>query len=127
MLAFVANADVTLITLRNTKALVGSRTMIDKGPYWYSHGQFRHSANVIAMIVSNQQIIDLADARSFRHGRYTRGVPFSWETGIDEHGFPGGGDKKRRLPALDINEVDVQCIMPLRPDDRREQKCRECC
>ena len=96
MPGLIAHACIGLIALWHAKSLFGARAMIDEGLNGQPLGEFRHSPNVIAMIVRDQQVIDLADARVFRRGGNTSRVPFPRKTGITRCSAP---------PLLEVNEA----------------------
>src|SRR6202163_1124802 len=74
-------------------------------------GQFREPAKMIAMPVSNDQVIDLRNAGVFQSGddafSITNGAR-SHVPSVDEDRLTRGGHKKHRITALDINNIDVQ-------------------
>ena len=84
--------------------------VVDKRLHRQAPDHFGHAAEMVAVEMRNQQVVQLADARvaggrqdAIRIAVGEPGVP-----GVDEHRLSGGRDDQRGLPALDVDEVDVQ-------------------
>ena len=79
-----------------------------------AHGNLRHqlgeSANVVCMVVGQQQVIDLAHARIFGRGYDAVSIQavVPCPAGIDQQRLPCRGDKERRLTAVHIDEVNLE-------------------
>ena len=75
--------------------------------------QFGQAAEVIAMPVRDDQMIDLLEAGVF-HGRHdSRGVSRRLRAGIagvDEQRFARRRNEERRIAALHIDDIDVECL-----------------
>ena len=71
-------------------------------------GKLGNAAGMIAMIVGNYQVVDLANARSFGRRGNPEGIAIviARITGIDEHRFTAGRDVEGRLAALDVDSVN---------------------
>jgi hypothetical protein len=84
--------------------------VIDESAYRHALQELRESANVVSMVMGQQQIIDLAHARVFGCGGNAPGIEsvVPCPPGIDQQGLPCRGNKERRLTAVDVDEVDQQ-------------------
>ena len=84
--------------------------MIDERAHFDSIHQLRHSADMIAVIVSDQNIIELLDAGLVGGRQDAIGVAafVSRPAGIDQQRLPRWADNQRRLPALDVDEINLQ-------------------
>jgi len=84
--------------------------MIDEGPHLHLRRQLRCAANVIAMVVGDQRVVDLLHARGFcRRSDAIRVAPTEpRKAGIDEERLARRRHDERRLPAFDVDEVDLQ-------------------
>ena len=75
-------------------------------------GQFREAAKMIAMPVSNDQVIDLRNAGVFQSGHDAFGIANgarSHVPRVNQDRLTRGGNKEHRIAALDIDDIDVQC------------------
>ncbi len=74
--------------------------------------QFRHAAEMVAMPVRGDQIVDLGqtgvagrrhDALGVAHRRVGRHI-----AGIDQHRLARGRNEQRRLAAFDVDHINIQ-------------------
>ena len=86
--------------------------VIDERAHRHARQELRETANVVSMIVGQQQIIDLAHARVFGRGGNAAGIEsvVPCPSGIDQQRLSCGGDKERRLTTVDVDEVDLQIM-----------------
>src|ERR1700693_3567101 len=87
------------------------RAMIDELLNRDAGGQFRQSAKMIAMPVSDDQVIDLRNAGVFQCGHDAFGIANgagSHVPRVDEDRFTRRGHKQHRIAALDIYDINVQ-------------------
>ena len=74
-------------------------------------GQFGHAAEVIAMPVRGNEVVDLRQTGILGSFENSPGIAHgvgTAVTGIDEHGFPGGAYKQGRVAAFNIDDVDLK-------------------
>ena len=74
-----------------------------------------NSADVIAVIVGDQDIIELLAGRLDGCGDDAVGIAtfVAWPTGIDQQRFARWAHDQSRLPALDVDEVNLQRLLKL--------------
>ncbi len=84
--------------------------MVEKGANLDSIHQLRNSANMIAMVVRNQDIIDLREAGLMRGSQDPIGVAafISRPAGIDEQRLSRWTHHQSRLPAFHVDEIYLQ-------------------
>jgi hypothetical protein len=90
-------------------AVVHERADLDAG------SKLGGSAHVIAVIVSNDHVIELVETFSFRGREDTIGISpvESRPSRIDQHGLTARIHEQCRLAALHVNEIDVQGLRRL--------------
>src|SRR6202142_3523325 len=71
-------------------------------------GEFEIAADVIAVVVGDQQVVELLDACRLRHLDDAVRIAGAVVAGIDQYGLPARGDEQRGLAALGVYVVDVQ-------------------
>ena len=84
--------------------------------------QLGQAADVIGMEVSGDQVVDLFDPGLLHCGHDAIGVTDGGGTGvsrIDEHRLARRRNPQLRISALDIDDIDVQCLR--RPGLRDDQ------
>ena len=86
------------------------RPVVHKRTHLHSLHQLRNAANVIAMIVSDQDIIEPSNARLVSGSQDPIGIaPFiSRPTCVDQQRLPARTHQQSRLPPLDIDEINLQ-------------------
>ena len=84
--------------------------MIDERAHGNLLHQLRHATGVVGMIVGQQHIVDLAHARVFGGCGNAFGVKavVPCPSGIDQQRLPCRGYEERRLPAVHVDEIDLQ-------------------
>ena len=84
-------------------------TVVEECAHLDSVDQLRDAAYVIAVIVGNQDIIQLLDAGLMRGGDDAVGIAtfVAWPTGIDQQRLARWAHDQSRLPALDVDEVNL--------------------
>ena len=85
--------------------------MIDKFPNRDLRGQFRQPPKVITMPMSHNQVVNLLKACIFDRGNNATGVARSRSAriaGVDQQRFARGRNEKRRVPAFDIDDINLQ-------------------
>ena len=76
--------------------------------------KLRHTAYVVVVIVSDQHVVDVAEARALRSCDNAIGVAVVIRpASVDQQRLSRGGDEERRLPTLYIDEVDLQLTVAL--------------
>jgi hypothetical protein len=90
-------------------------------------GELSDAAYVIAVIVGDDEVIDLLHAGSF--GDVCDAISISaveaWPAGIDEHGLSTGAYEQGRLSALDIDGIDLKAGLSLSECADCEEQDRE--
>src|SRR6185312_357073 len=73
-------------------------------------GKLGDAADVVNVIVSDEEVVDLADASLLAEGQNAVGVAAVGRgpAGVDEQAFAGGGDEEGCLTAFDVGEVDFE-------------------
>lgn len=85
------------------------RSVIDEGSDRNSLRQSGNSADVIYMVMRDQQIVDAMEASLFRRSKDAIGaLPVVGPSRIDQQRPLGRGDKQSGLAAFDVDEVDGQ-------------------
>src|SRR5882757_4025193 len=86
--------------------------MVDESSDRDAIDQLGYSARMIVVIVSEQHVIDLLDAREFRSSQYSICIATSIvrPAGIDQQRLPCRRDKECRLAALDIHKVNSKVV-----------------
>ena len=86
------------------------RPVINEGPDFDAIGELRHAPHVIAVVVSNQDIIQLLESglMSSRNDSVRISAFVPGPACIDQKGLSRWAYQKRRLTTLDINEVNLQ-------------------
>ena len=84
--------------------------MIDEGPDWNQTRELGSAAVVVAMKVSDQEIVDPPKASVLCCRENPSGIApvVSPVTGIDEQRLASWRDNQRRLAAFDVDEIDVE-------------------
>src|ERR1700758_3244019 len=84
--------------------------MVDKRTHLDAVHQLGNTANVIAMIVRDQHIIELADAGLMRGSQDPVGVTplISRPTRIDEQRLSGRTHHQRRLPTFHVDKINLE-------------------
>jgi hypothetical protein len=75
--------------------------------------QLGKAPDMIAVIVSNNQVIDPLNAGVPDRGHNASGIPDGPVAAIpciDEHRFPGGRGKEHGIPALHVDHINVQRV-----------------
>jgi len=84
---------------------------------------------VIAVEVRDQQVVDLRQAGIMNRRRDPFRIPSlgARPATVDEQRLPGRRDDQRRLPAFDVNEVDLERFLGRlkQPEQRREHPGQE--
>ena len=95
--------------------------MIDEGAYRDLGDQLGDAAAMVIVIVGQQHVVDLADARALGCSKNPVGIAaiVVRPSCVDEQRLPGRGDKQRGLATLDIDEVNLKILFG-RP-------CRQAC
>ena len=70
---------------------------------------------MVAVIVREHQVIDLGDARLLRDGDDAVRIARARPAGIDQQRLSGRRDEQSGLPALDVNEINVQVLARVAP------------
>ena len=88
------------------------RPVVDEFPDRNAIGEFRHAAEMIAVPVRGDEMIDLGQAGIPRRGHDALGIALgrirSDIAGIDEHGFAGRRHVQRGVAAFDVDHIDVE-------------------
>ena len=90
--------------------------MVDKCADLDSVDQLRNPAHVVAMIVGNQDVVDLLEARLMSRGQDPVGVAtfISRPACVDEQRLSGGTHDQCGLAALHVDEVNIEGFRLLR-------------
>src|SRR5262245_26283077 len=91
--------------------------MIDKGLYRDLLNQLRHSTHVVAVEMRDYQVIDLLDTGRLRSCTDPLGITAiePGPAGIDKHRLLGRRNQQCCLPALDVDEVNIQSLCAAQP------------
>ena len=84
--------------------------MVDEAADGDLRGELGDAADVVDVIVGDDEVVDLADASLLAEGDDAVGVAGvgGGPAGVDEEAFAGGGDEEGRLTAFDVGEVDLE-------------------
>ena len=87
--------------------------MIDESADGNLCGEIGNAADVIGVVVGDEEVVDLFDAGKFADlenvvGAVVIGFAGAGPAGIDEQVFAAGRDEESRLTAFDIGEVDLE-------------------
>jgi hypothetical protein len=84
--------------------------MIYKGADLHAVGELRHSADVVAVVMRDQNVIELLETGSLGSGHDSLGVPAieARPSGIDQQRLPGRTNYKRRLSSLNVDRVNLE-------------------
>ncbi len=84
--------------------------MVDEGAHGNLLHQLRYATGVVGMIVGQQHIVDLAHARVFgcRGNAFGVKAVVACPPGIDQQRLACRGYEERRLPAVNVDEIDLQ-------------------
>ena len=83
--------------------------MVDEVANRHLRQQLGKSADVVAVVVGGDQMIDLLDARIGRSGNDARGVAaVARIAGVDEQRLSRRRDNQRGVSALDVDDVDLK-------------------
>src|SRR5579871_2352709 len=85
-----------------------------------ARGHFGKSAEMIAVPMSRNQVIDLRDARVFRGRQDAPRVTSSRISCVDEYGLARRRHEERRVAALHVHHVDLKWLRGLA---LRRDKC----
>src|SRR5438034_6211432 len=106
--------------------------MIHKRHNLHALGEWCHAAHMIAVIMRDQDIINLLDLRRLCSARDPLRIsPVEVRPScIDQHRFVRWAYNQRRLPSLDVNEIDLKWFRSFRysaasegeADDRNPQE-----
>jgi hypothetical protein len=78
---------------------------------WDARSQFSDTAVMVAMPVSDDQVINPGDAGVSSRRQDSTGIahgPCTTISGIDQERLTGWGDSKRGVAAFDVDNVDIQ-------------------
>jgi hypothetical protein len=78
---------------------------------WDARGQFSDTTVMVAMPVSDDQVIDPGDASVSSRRQDSTGIAHGacpTISGIDQERLTGRGDSKRGVAAFDVDNVDIQ-------------------
>ena len=100
---------------------LGRRSVSNHVAELHSRRQLLHAADVIGVVVRDDEIVDRADAGFLDGGGNTLGVAqvVCRPAGVDQQRLPRRRDDERRLSAFDVDEIQPQC---LRGADGRRQR-----
>jgi hypothetical protein len=74
-------------------------------------GEFQIPADVVAVIVRDQQVVDLLDAGGAYRLHDPLRIARARIAGVHQHRLPARRGDERRLAALDVDEIDVQRLL----------------
>ena len=86
----------------------GAPFMIDKCADWNAAGQFYEIANVIDVIMSRDEIVDLLHACISDRRHNSIEIPRARKAGVDDGGLAGRRDIQGCLPTLDVNHPNLE-------------------
>ena len=93
-----------------------ARAMIHERANRQARRDVFHAAVMVAVEMGGEHDVDLANARLLRDRSDAVGIAIARVASIDQHRLARRRDEQRRLPALDVDEVDVEGFRCLRPD-----------
>src|SRR5262245_26255294 len=120
--------------IRHLQKVIRARLYRDSVINKFANGflgrQFCHAAEVIAMAVGGDEVVDLFETRILDGIEDASGIPArssACVSGINKDGLSGRGNKQRRIPTLDIDNVNIQSpgCSCLRDNYKHEQKRQE--
>jgi hypothetical protein len=82
--------------------------MVDKRTHWDGSHQQRHTADVVVVIVDDQQEIEPLDPGELHSLGNALPVALHRLARINQQRLSGRGDEQRRLSALHVNEENLQ-------------------
>ena len=74
--------------------------------------EFRHTTKVVAVPVGRDEVLDLLQAGILHRSHNASSVSHSRCSAIariNQNRLSGGSDEKCRIPAFDIDDIDIQC------------------
>src|ERR1700678_3979599 len=97
--------------------------MVDEIPDRQTRGERWYAAHMIGVIVGDDQIVDLRDARSLRHGGDPIGVPAieARKARIDQNTLAGRGYEQGGLPSFHVDKISGQVWRRSQADERNRQ------
>ena len=101
-------------------ARFGRRAVGDHVADLHARNQLLHAADVIRVVVRDDEIVDGPDAGLLHRGRNPLRIAqvVCRPAGVDQHRLPGRRDDERGLTAFDVNEIQAQRLR--RTDGRRQ-------
>ena len=85
------------------------RAVVDERTDRQLRGHAGNAADVIGMVVGYQQVVEMVEARLPGDRKDPLGITaVARVSGIDQERFAAGCDQERRLPALDVDEIDLE-------------------
>src|ERR1700759_337437 len=86
--------------------------VIDEGAYGHARQELRETANMVGMVMSEQQIIDPGHARIFGCGDNAACIEsvVTCPSGVDQQRLSRRGDEESRLATVDIDEIDLKIM-----------------
>src|SRR5437588_11013522 len=99
--------------------------MIDEGRNLHPLGKLRDPSDMIAMIVGDNQIIDLLDSRQLGGSHDPVGISAieSRPAGVDQHRLARGAYEERCLTTFNVERIDLKRSTPgLRGETHRKHR-----
>src|SRR5690242_4198873 len=87
--------------------------------------EFGHAAEMVAVPVRGDEVVDLREAGVFNSGHNPAGVPGRRRSaipGIYEHGFARWRDEKSGVATLHVHDINVECLARLRATSRNRSE-----
>ena len=84
--------------------------MIDEFRHRNLGCQFFQATYMVAVVVRRYHVVDLLHAGRLNDGHNAVGIAAPGAARIHQERLAGGGDIQRRVPALGVDEIDVQSL-----------------
>jgi hypothetical protein len=72
--------------------------------------ELRHAAEMVAVPMRRDEVVDRGDAGVLHRGHDAIGIPRPWVAGVDENRFAGRRDEECRVAAFHVDEVHLQAL-----------------
>src|SRR5271168_5424348 len=100
------------------------RSMIDESSNLDALGQLRYATDMIAMVVSDDDIVDFLDLGVLHGGQDAVGIAPAEPSpaGVYQHGLARRRHDQRGLPALDVDEINLEGFSARGAGERQQEE-----
>ena len=112
----VSDVEVRVVQRIGLVSVLHTRPVIHERANRQSRRERRHAADMIGVVMRDDEVVDARDACLLRRRRDAVGVTAaeSREAGVDEHRLAGRRHEQRGLSPFDVDEIDAQGLAILR-------------